>query len=602
MVKYIALFVLFSCSVFPTKGQTIPPERRVAWDIAGFGGPVPQPGLVLNVRDFGATGNGTTDDHTAIVNAINALSGNEGVVFFPAGNYLIGSPLNLTDSVVLRGAGADSTTLAFNLGNASQNCIQISRGQASQFVPLTGNYFRGSQAITVSDPSLFSPGGDAEIRQENGPWDTSPASWATDVVGQMVTIASISGDTLFLNHPLRISFDSLLHPEIQPVVCIAQVAIECLKVYRADSAAEAGSNISFSYASNCRVQGVESYKSIGSHIGIYTSTNITISGCYIHDAYLFDGTSTRGYGVTLNNHTGACLVRDNIFKRLRHAMMVKTGANGNVFSYNHSIDPIRSEPISDFSGDISLHGHYAFANLFEGNICQNIIIDHYWGPSGPWNTFFRNRAELYGIIMTSSENPTEKQNFVGNEVTSTAPLHGLYLLTGSDHFTYGNNIKGIIQPPGTTSLPDTSCYLTVYPPDFWTLVETLPTIGIPNNPGSGSIPARQRYLSGPPFTVCPDSIITDAGEINNFTNNAVRIFPNPFGKSLSVWFESEAEQGFMIELTDLFGRTVFRQSHTSVRGINQLTVTPAIDLKPGIYLVRIITGDQVLESKVIRVR
>ncbi len=378
------------------------------------------------------------------------------------------------------------------------------------------------------------------------------------------------------------------------------MGIECLKIRRADSAAESGSNISFSYASNCRVQGVESYKSIGSHIGIYTSTNITISGCYIHDGYLFDGTSTRGYGVTLNNHTGACLIRDNIFKRLRHAMMVKTGANGNVFSYNYSIDPIRSEPIADFSADISLHGHYAFANLFEGNICQNIIIDHYWGPSGPWNTFFRNRAELYGIIMTSSDMPTGEQNFVGNEVTNTTPLHGLYLLTGSDHFTYGNNIKGIIQPPGTTTLPDTSCYLTTFPPDFWTISEELPTIGIPNILGSGSIPSHQRYLSGPPFTVCHDSIITDAGKTNYIKTNPIRVFPNPFGRSLAIWFESETEQDFFIEMTDHLGKSVIKQSQTAIQGMNRLTITPAIDLKPGLYFLRVITRNHVIEQKVIR--
>jgi len=168
-----------------------------------------------------------------------------------------------------------------------------------------------------------------------------------------------------------------------------------------DMPAEGGGyNIYFDYAVNSRVSGVESDSSSGSHVYISRSAQIKVEGSYFHNAFAYDGVSTHGYGVTLAHHSSGSLIVNNIFVYLRHAMMVKTGANGNVFAYNYSRDPFRSEAISDFSGDISLHGHYPFANLFEGNIIQNIIIDHYWGPSGPRNTFFRNRAELWGIIMT----------------------------------------------------------------------------------------------------------------------------------------------------------------------------------------------------------
>jgi hypothetical protein len=45
--------------------------------------------LAVNVKVFGATGDGTTDDRAAIQSAIDSIS--SGVVIFPAGNYLIGS-------------------------------------------------------------------------------------------------------------------------------------------------------------------------------------------------------------------------------------------------------------------------------------------------------------------------------------------------------------------------------------------------------------------------------------------------------------------------------------------------------------------------------
>ena len=48
------------------------------------------------VTQYGATGNGTTDDTTAIQNAINAAGAAGGVVYFPPGNYLVSSTLKWT--------------------------------------------------------------------------------------------------------------------------------------------------------------------------------------------------------------------------------------------------------------------------------------------------------------------------------------------------------------------------------------------------------------------------------------------------------------------------------------------------------------------------
>ncbi len=69
---------------------------------------------VYNVSDFGATGNGTTDDKTAIQNTINAAqNAGGGEVFFPAGTYLISDTLTISaDNIVLRGASWAAQVLA----------------------------------------------------------------------------------------------------------------------------------------------------------------------------------------------------------------------------------------------------------------------------------------------------------------------------------------------------------------------------------------------------------------------------------------------------------------------------------------------------------
>jgi hypothetical protein len=78
-----------------------------------------QGGAIFNVKSsaYGATGNGTTDDTAAIASAITAASVEGGIVYFPAGTYLISSTLQVLHAGVrLVGASRDSTTI--NLGSS----------------------------------------------------------------------------------------------------------------------------------------------------------------------------------------------------------------------------------------------------------------------------------------------------------------------------------------------------------------------------------------------------------------------------------------------------------------------------------------------------
>lgn len=56
----------------------------------------------LNVKDYGARGDGVADDTTAVQGAINACSEGQ-VLFFPVGVYLVSSPLYLTCNQTLEG-------------------------------------------------------------------------------------------------------------------------------------------------------------------------------------------------------------------------------------------------------------------------------------------------------------------------------------------------------------------------------------------------------------------------------------------------------------------------------------------------------------------
>lgn len=80
----------------------------------------------FNVMQYGATGDGVTNDATAIANAV-AAAGPGDVVYFPAGTYrCAAAPIFLGTGKTLRGARAASVTIVRDLGTAGTALIRVS--------------------------------------------------------------------------------------------------------------------------------------------------------------------------------------------------------------------------------------------------------------------------------------------------------------------------------------------------------------------------------------------------------------------------------------------------------------------------------------------
>ncbi len=501
-VRFVALAVAMFCA--QAAAQVIPASRVEDWSVAGYPGPVPEPTTVVDATAYGAVNDGSASTNAAVKAAIQALGGQPGVVLLPAGTYLFTATVSLPSGVVLRGAGSTATLLEFDLNDAAVDAFSISGSASGGYVPVASGYERGSTTLTLGGPGTFAPGDYAELHQANGAWDTNPATWAVFAIGQIVRVVAVDGAVLTLETPLRTTYDAALAPEIRKLVAKVDVGLESFKVQRVDAPTGGGHNVRFTYAARCWLKDVESAFSAGSHVMINASTRVEVTGCYVHEAFGYDGSATRGYGVTLDNHAGEALVENNVFRKLRHAMMTKLGANGNVVAYNYSRENFRSEIFSNLSADISLHGHWSFANLFEGNIVQTIMVDHYWGASGPYNTFFRNRTELFGLIFSAATGgslQTASQNVVGNELMSASMslLGAAYQLNGADHLAHGNQVGPNVQPAGTGNVDDLSYYRGAGQP-WCHLAAHVPPVGLPNGLGAFVNRARERWDAGGPMT------------------------------------------------------------------------------------------------------
>lgn len=67
--------------------------------------------LVYNIKDFGATGNGSTDDYNNIKSAVDLLNTTGGILYIPIGNYKISHSIQITKPCIIMGTG-DSSKLS----------------------------------------------------------------------------------------------------------------------------------------------------------------------------------------------------------------------------------------------------------------------------------------------------------------------------------------------------------------------------------------------------------------------------------------------------------------------------------------------------------
>jgi hypothetical protein len=111
---------------------------------------------ILNVKDFGAVGDGTTDDTAAIQAAITSAQTSGGrIVFLPNGSYKITSELLISNSgVYLQGEGAGVTKIVATFGN--NNIVRFYKAAAFSPSGWGGNgFFYGG----VSYMTLYSSAG-----------------------------------------------------------------------------------------------------------------------------------------------------------------------------------------------------------------------------------------------------------------------------------------------------------------------------------------------------------------------------------------------------------------------------------------------------------
>ncbi len=209
--------------------------------------PLPNPERTHNVRDFGATGDGETDDSDAFLKALAEMPA--GVLWVPEGRYRITRPLRVEKSnIVIRGAGPEKTILYCPV---PLNVIEPNDGATTGGRP-TSNYSwsggfvtiqgraggdaltsvaqpaaRGSHTVEVTDSSRLRVGQEVALRLTDDEkdslaqhlYDNDPRTSIENLNSRtsatlIARIVAVTGNTVTIDRPLR--FD--IRPEWKPTL------------------------------------------------------------------------------------------------------------------------------------------------------------------------------------------------------------------------------------------------------------------------------------------------------------------------------------------------------------------------------------------------
>ena len=378
-----------------------------------------------------------------------------------AGDFNFGNQTLVLDSnVIIYGAGSSNTRLLFNVGDGSSNtcCIKIQGSEiVGSEIQIDSNYSQciniESNYLVLENASTINPGDYIKFHVDHyNSWgDIDKIGPIYSDIGQVLKVISKDENTIYLDDNLHLDFRNFpvtnadwndLNPRIYKIRPAYNVGIENLYIGPIDSLSKNGSNILLAIAANCRISNIESYKPTFYHIDTRDCIYLTIEGSYFHHGNL-DYSGGHAYGILLSGTTTSSLIEDNMFYWLRHAICFAGGANGNVAGYNSSyanvfqdddriIDPTRGLVGTDYF----LHGHYPFANLFEGNVGHYFLVDDIWGSNGPYNMFYKNATiysdESFGLEIKPG---SPYQNVIGNYITYKCA----YLLNSFQGFTNINN-------------------------------------------------------------------------------------------------------------------------------------------------------------------
>lgn len=255
---------------------------------------------LVSVKDFGAKGDGTTDDTTSITNAIAALP-NGGSIYFPAGTYLVTSTILISTSFIrLVGAGRRCTEINFAPG-AADTLFELHNGGSLVYgVEISGLTITSADtthtkiAIDIVDTSAIKIS-DIEILGSGGVW-TGSTSIGIQIRGR--ELARISDVQIQADRPLYFA----ANPNSSSLSCDHFNFHNCYFIASGNPVAEAATGL---VITNLSFTGHQAWVAGTSGFKWADTTSAAVSYGFLFENVRWEqGTSSSAYLIDIAHNTG----------------------------------------------------------------------------------------------------------------------------------------------------------------------------------------------------------------------------------------------------------------------------------------------------------
>jgi hypothetical protein len=359
---------------------------------------------ILDVKDYGAKGNGIFDDTEAFIKALGSCVPNKlNYIHVPSGDYIIRKNLEIPQNTIISGVGF-GTKLNFDFGEgqtygnggycfsihgriypAHRDIEKVEKGQSHVVASSSDGIDIGDYLIVTQDDDdelLYSgPKGDLYKRTDG---------WAPkEKIGQILQVSDVIGRYIVLHKKINLNYDH--NPKIRKIQPVKNSGIENLQinVVWKDSDSMSISGVYMYCAVNCCIRNISSIRANWAHVMLDNCYKCVIKNSYFTGSGLgrsFDYSGGHAYGVDFYHRTTDCISENNAYTDLNNCIHFHLGASNNVARKEMQGFGTRDTTC----GIVSFHGHYANHNVVESCEGLSIGVGDYWGPT-PYNIIYNNK-------------------------------------------------------------------------------------------------------------------------------------------------------------------------------------------------------------------
>jgi hypothetical protein len=396
---------------------------------------------VFNVTDYGALGDGTTDDTTAIQAAVDAAEVSGGTVYFPTGTY-VATGLTVTATVLLRGDG--ETSLIKSITSSTTTILSITGDDVVvERVKLEGNRGQASEARAIDisgatgvrvDGCTILNAGDTAIQVGTSCVDAS-------ITNNRIETPGLSG-ILFTNGAFRCRALGNYVTGANQSDTTGHAGINVLGTNSTAGVVIQGNQVKSSLTNGIRASAVSTVRPL----------NVVIDGNLVEDCGVGDVTDGEGISVTVIGG----VISSNVVRGSNAVGILVWGASENVAVHANVVSnssqttsgshtAIQVHADSDAMRAVSVVGNVTYDD--QGTITQNrpIAVTTNGGSitgltivanTGDNNTnsdvvdfspaSIRNLAVMYGNVADGAEEFEEVSSFADADTTPSVKGHSFW--------------------------------------------------------------------------------------------------------------------------------------------------------------------------------